>query len=172
MIKSNNFLGVVEIITKPQITIDINTGRELLDDTGNVVHSCNELKTIQSQREIHLPNEQTIWLHASPKEGSQFTGWVGIQEAFENPVEVTLSEAEEITATFKETAELEKREPFIVGWFWSQDMNGWFYTTKALYPFIWSNKDQAWWRYEKTVNNQRHYTKFGNTHSLVTVIFE
>lgn len=171
-IKSKNALGVVEVITTPQITIDINTGTELLDDAGNVVHWWNVLKTIQNQREIHLPNEQTIWLHASPKEGSQFTGWVGIQETLENPVEVTLSEVEEITATFEETTELEKREPFIVGWFWSQDMNGWFYTNKELYPFLWSNTDQSWWRYEKTVGKQRYFSKFGNPHAQITIIFE
>ena len=172
IIKSNNDLGVVEIISEPTPLIDLTTGREVLDNDGSVVNGWSVVTGIQSQREIDLPNEHSIWLHAAPKVDNQFTGWEGINDQFTNPIQITLSEVDSITATFQKTSEIEKIGPIVSGWFWSQDMNGWFYTTKALYPFIWSNKDQAWWRYEKTVNNQRHYTKFGNTHSLVTVIFE
>lgn len=96
--------GVVEVITEPKPSFDLN-GKPIQNRFGQIVHDdWDVLMRVENEQNLDFPGEETIWLHAKLPlftQSLQFIGWEGIDDKFTNPVEVTLAEVESITANFE-----------------------------------------------------------------------
>lgn len=171
-VKTNNNLGMVEVITRPTATFDSNTGQPIKDVFGFPVLGWDVLSTIQGEKEIQGNSGDTVWLHARTEHGYQFLGWEGTGHTYKNPVEVPVDQVATVVAMFGTVPEIEKLNPFVSGWFYNGEMGGWFYTNDSMFPFIWNHQDQKWWRFEKTVSGKRYYTVFENGKITGTKVIE